>query len=161
MSAPPDVRRRTGAGARASAAIWSAAALVLLAFHAHAWQELAGGHGLRIPVTPADLTNPVFGRQWHLLMDARPWVPERADLTVQSGDLDSEMSLFMLALAVYPRAHVLPTSYFGTPLPSLGGQARYVVDEGCRLSGRRGVRDRKSTRLNSSHCTVSRMPSSA
>jgi hypothetical protein len=50
------------------------------------------------------------------------------------------MSLFMLALAVYPKAHAVPTSYFGTRFPALGGRARYVIDEECRLSGKPGLR---------------------
>ena len=43
---------------------------------------------------------------------------------------------------------------------------RELVFEGCRVPvantlGERGSGDRKSTRLNSSHCALSRMPSSA
>ena len=120
---------------RTGAAIWMLVALVILFFHGQEWQRIARGRGLRAPVTPADLTNPLLGHQWHLLMDARPYVPEGSEFTVESGDLDSEMYLFMLALAVYPNARAVPTSYFGSRFPALGGKVRYVIDEGCRRSG--------------------------
>ena len=41
------------------------------------------------------------------------------------------------------------------------GIAAKIPDHPCQMQGDRVITDRKSTRLNSSHSSVSRMPSSA
>src|SRR6187397_3446497 len=83
-------------------------------------------------------------------LNGRPqWFIKRADPTRSQGrDLGSEAAVYRLAASDPSLAEVIPR---------------------CRLIDERGdvivldavAGDRKSTRLNSSHCTPSRMPSSA
>jgi hypothetical protein len=116
------------------------AACGLLVFHGILWLQIARLRPLRLPATPADLTNPVYAQQWQFLMDARGWVPQDAPYTVVSDDPEREMSLFMLSLAVYPKARALPTSYFGPRPANLPAEARFGLDENCRLRDRPDLR---------------------
>jgi hypothetical protein len=124
---------------RLGSLIWLFGACALLVFHGFLWREIARIRSLRLPTTPADLTNPVYAVQWRFLMDARAWIPDGAAYTVAAGDLDREMSLFMLSLAVYPKARALPSSYFGVKFPDFAREARFVLDEECRLRDQPGL----------------------
>ena len=113
--------------------LWLLGAAVILYFHGLMYEELRRSGPIGPPQTPIDHVSPDGAAQWRFLMDARPWIPDGADYTVESSGPDREMSLFMLSLGIYPRSHALPTTYFGMPFASIGARARYVLDEGCRL----------------------------
>lgn len=120
--------------------VWLMGAIVVLVFHGILWNEIARVRPLRLPETPADLTNPVYAVQWHYLMDVREWIPDGAVYTVAAQDLYRGMNLFVLSMAVYPKARGLPTTYFETRRPDLPPEARFVLDEDCQFTERAELR---------------------
>jgi len=83
--------------------------------------------GLTPPITPSDRSSGRAAIWWRFLDEAREHLPEGATFTVMASDSTTEMRLFMIALGLYPDHEILPTSYFGDPLPSVSCRAEYVL----------------------------------
>lgn len=126
---------------------WAILVTLLFAGPVHFWVNEPPSRRLLQPLTPVDLTLDHAARQWTFLASAEPLLPRGATVTVQAADPDDEMSLYMLALGLFPRNTVVPESYwgrkveprmhadyelsFGCTLPQVEGQALARVTFGC------------------------------
>ena len=104
-----------------------AAAMLMLAVPLANELASPGGASWAPPVTPSDRSPGSAARWWRFLDLAREHLPEGVTFTVVASDSSSEMRLFMIAMGLFPDHQVLPTSYFGKPVPGIGGQAEYVL----------------------------------
>jgi len=91
--------------------------------------ELASPRGTALapPVTPSDRSSGHAAKWWHFLDQAREHLPEGVTFTVIASDSSAEMRLFMIAIGLFPDHEILPTSYFGNPVPGVGDRAEYVL----------------------------------
>ena len=83
--------------------------------------------GLTPPITPSDRSSGRAATWWRFLDQAREHLPEGATFTIIASDSTTEMRLFMIALGLYPDHEILPTSYFGQPVPNVSFRAEYVL----------------------------------
>jgi len=104
-----------------------AAAVILLAVPLANELASSGGAGWAPPVTPSDRSPGGTAKWWRFLDLAREHLPEGVSFTVIASDSASEMGLFMIAMGLFPDHQILPTSYYGNPVPELGGRAEYVL----------------------------------
>jgi hypothetical protein len=107
--------------------LWLAAAAVLLAFPVHFWSKPVGRAMLGRATSPVERCSPTLGATWRFLASAAPLVPSGATYTVWASGPEEEMDAFMLSLGLLGHARGLPSSYYGHPLPAVGGQAEYVL----------------------------------
>lgn len=85
--------------------------------------------------TPFDNTGSGHAEQWLFLREAAGLIPEDASFTVLAGDRETEMSLSMMSVGLIADARLLPSSYYGEPVPA-GAVARYVLEYGdCQRLG--------------------------
>ncbi len=106
---------------------WLLAAVALLAFPARFWSTPAGRATLAPPAAAVLRSNPALGRAVRFLEAAAPLVPPGATFTVRADSAEAEMEAYMVAVGVVAHARALPSSYYGTPLPAVGGTADYLL----------------------------------
>jgi hypothetical protein len=81
------------------------------------------------PVTPFDNTRSGHAEQWRFLSEASELIPPGATVTIHAPDPDTEMSLSMMAVGLFPEATVVPRTYYGRPVSASAG-ARFVLTFG-------------------------------
>ena len=82
-------------------------------------------------------------------------------LLLEAGGRDSHPFIHIpLGLGLMHKKRMFDWGYDSEPEPALNGR-RIEAMRGKVLGGSSSIKDRKSTRLNSSHVALSRMPSSA
>ena len=113
---------------------WGAGCALLAGLIVAYWAGLPADGRLRVPTSPLDNVaglseTPRHG--WAFLWQVREILPPGATYTVVAPDRDTEMSLYMLSWAVLTECRALPTSYYGTPTPERGAEARFVLAYGC------------------------------
>ncbi len=118
-----------------SVRVWLLFACLLPAFAPLIWNRAPPPRLLRLPLTPLDRTAPDAAVQWNFLWEARPHIPSGAIYTVLATDLDVEMNLYMMSLAVYPREVARPNSYFGIRSPDAVERGQFLIDFGCSQAG--------------------------
>ncbi len=106
---------------------WVAAAGLLLLFPLRLWTSPAGRLMLHVPATPFTATSPRTAAMWAFLEAAGTRLPPGAVVTVRAADATSEMTLYMLATSLLRDAEVVPSSYYGHPLPAVGARADLVL----------------------------------
>lgn len=79
--------------------------------------------------TPFDNTGSGHAEQWAFLRAAAAHIPQGASFTVVAQDVDTEMSLFMMAVGLLPDSRPIPSSYYGEAVEA-GGDARFVLEFG-------------------------------
>lgn len=87
--------------------------------------------------SPFDNTGSGHAEQWLFLREAAGLIPEDASFTVIAGDREAEMSLSMMSVGLLEKARLLPSSYYGRPVPA-GAAARFVLEYGSYQSCREG-----------------------
>ena len=87
--------------------------------------------------TPFDNTGTWHAEQWRFLHQAAQLIPKNASFTVVAGDHDVEMSLSMMSVGLLAEARLLPSSYYGEPVPA-GAAARFVLEYGDSRRSRQG-----------------------
>ena len=109
---------------------WTILAALLLAGPALFWWSEPPARRLHHPNSPFDLTLEPAAHRWIFLASARPLLPRDAVVTVRAANPDDEMSLYMLALGLFPKDSVVPRSYWGARVdPKL--HASYELAFGC------------------------------
>lgn len=78
------------------------------------------------PRTPFDATASGHDAQWRFLAEASQLLPGGTTLTVRADDHDTEMSLYMMAVGLFPEATVVPGSYYGRAVAA-SATARFVL----------------------------------
>lgn len=113
---------------------WLAGCAALLLLVVLRWGEIPAGSRLRVPTSPLDNVAGLGETTrigWGFLWQVRELLPAGATYTIVAGDRDTEMSLYMLSLAVLTECRGFPTSYYGIATPERGAEARYVLSYGC------------------------------
>jgi hypothetical protein len=100
---------------------------LLLLFPLRLWTSPAGRRMLHVPATPFAATSPHTAAMWAFLEAAGTRLPAGAVVTVRAADPTSEMTLYMLATSLLRDVEVVPSSYYGHPLPAVGGRADLVL----------------------------------
>ncbi|MHB0968866.1 MAG: hypothetical protein ACYC7A_01230 [Thermoanaerobaculia bacterium] len=106
---------------------WIVATIALLAFPIAFWSRISAPLRTHAPRSPVDLSHPGFAAQWRFLDATLRDVPPGESFTVIASTPDEEMSLFMIAIGLAGHRRPLPTSYWNTPQPEIGGLARYLL----------------------------------
>jgi hypothetical protein len=78
-------------------------------------------------LSPSDLTPGDAAVLWRFVDQAREHIPDDRVITVMASNPRLEMRLFMIAIGLFPDHQVLPTSYYGRPVPEAGDRAEYVL----------------------------------
>jgi hypothetical protein len=107
--------------------LWLAAAAFLLLFPLRFWSKPVGRAMLSVAASPVERCNPQLGAAWRFLHSAGAYLPSGATYTVLAPTPEAEMEALMVAFGLLPDARPLPSSYYGRPLPELGGQAEYLL----------------------------------
>jgi len=81
------------------------------------------------PESPFEATRSGHAEQWLFLKEVATIVPEGSSVTIRATDPDVEMSLYMMAVGLVPRATVSPRSYYGRPVAG-SESARFVATFG-------------------------------
>jgi len=124
--------------------LWLIGALVLCLFPLAPRLVRPLREQLQLPVTPVDRTDGRRAREWLFLDSCRPYVPPGARFTVIADEPHAEMSLFMMAIGLFPESRPLPHSHFLVPALVQAARAKYVLeyrrstpaDPGARLVAR-------------------------
>jgi hypothetical protein len=90
--------------------------------------------------TPYDATGTDHAEQWAFLENVGTMVPVGSTLTIQAMDAETEMSLYMMAVGVIPRATVIPNTYYGRPVAE-SDSARFVATYGAEIADPEGAAD--------------------
>ena len=107
--------------------LWLIAAFALCCFPIVARTTHPLDEQLFVPVTPMDRTDRARAEQWAFLEACRAHLPPQPVFTILADDSDTEMALFMMSIGAYPDSLPLPTTYYGTDTPEIGGQAPLVL----------------------------------
>jgi len=78
------------------------------------------------PQSPFDATRSGHAEQWIFVNEVATVVPEGSSVTVHASNPDIEMSLYMMAVGLAPRATVIPRSYYGRFVAE-SNSARFVA----------------------------------
>mgnify|MGYP001554346792 CR=1 FL=1 len=84
------------------------------------------------PDTPYDTTGSGHAEQWRFLRAASVVIPAGSSFTIQAAETDTEMSLYMMAVGLLPRATAIPKTYYGRPIKA-SESARFLCVFGAEL----------------------------
>ena len=94
------------------------------------------------------------------IKDILPWIPPRAVCNVDVRSITGAQARGLYIDCFIPPDR-LEAAYVHENVTRVRGAAAYASSAKAKIVSLGGFRDRKSTRLNSSHLKLSRMPSSA
>jgi len=120
---------------------WLFASFLLLLAPFHSWLKLPAGERVIVPDTPTDRASRALAEEWLFLWHASGAVPREATFSVLASERPREMSLFMMAIGLYPYARPVPASYFGGDVPSQDREgADYLLIFRCEVPPPPGFR---------------------
>lgn len=127
---------RTGAADGSRTSIWFAGCIALLVVIAAQWARTPSAERFRPPTSPLDRVgglNEAKRLGWGFLWQVREVLPPGSTYTILAADTQTEMSLYMMSLAVLPELQGMPTSYYERPTAEVGAAARYLLVYRCSV----------------------------